>query len=68
MYLGVEDSGEISGLHKKHMDSTQLAALIANKTVPPVSVRVEFLNLSEPVLKISVPKRTSVVASSSAAG
>lgn len=64
LYLGVEDSGEISGLHKKHMDSTQLAALVANKTVPPVSVRVEFLNLSEPVLKISVPKRTSVVASS----
>lgn len=65
LYLGVEDSGEITGLHKDHMDSTRLAAFIANKTVPPVSVRVDFLSLALPVLKISVPKRTSVVASSS---
>lgn len=61
----MEDDGEITGLHKKHMDSTRLAAFIANKTVPPIPVRVEFLNLTAPVLKISVPKRTSVVASSS---
>lgn len=65
LYLGVEDSGEITGLHKEHMDSTRLAAFISNKTVPPVSVRVEFLNLALPVLKISVPKYTTVVASSS---
>ena len=65
LYLGVEDNGEITGLHKDHMDSTRLAAFIANKTVPPVAVRVEFLSLEQPVLKISVPKRTSVVASSS---
>lgn len=65
LYLGVEDDGEITGLHKNHMDSTRLAAFIANKTVPPVPVRVEFLNLTAPVLKISVPKRTSVVSSSS---
>ena len=58
VYLGVEDSEEITGLHKAHMDSTRLAAFIANKTVPPVSVRVEFLNLALPVLKISVPKYT----------
>ena len=64
LYLGVEDNGEITGLHKEHMDSTRLAAFIANKTVPPVSARVEFLSLAHPVLKISVPKRTSVVASS----
>lgn len=65
LYLGVEDDGEISGLHPHHSDSTQLSALISNKTVPPVSVRVEPLELDKPVLKISVPKRTAVVASSS---
>lgn len=65
LYLGVEDNGEISGLHPKHMDITKLSAFIANKTVPPVAVRVEMLNYECPVLMISVPKRTSIVASSS---
>lgn len=65
LYLGVEDSGKITGLHKDHMDTTRLSAFIANKTVPPVPVRTEVLDLERPVLKISVPKRTSIVASSS---
>ena len=64
LYLGVENDGEITGLHDKHKDITQLAAFIANRTVPPVSVRTEILEYDLPVLKISVPKRTSVVASS----
>ena len=64
LYLGVENDGEITGLHNKHKDITQLAAFIANRTVPPVSVRTEILEFDPPVLKISVPKRTSVVASS----
>lgn len=65
LYLGVEDNGDVSGLHKDHMDTTRLAAFIANKTVPPVPVRTEILDFDRPVLKISVPKQTSVVASSS---
>ena len=64
LYLGVENDGEITGLHNKHKDITQLAAFIANRTVPPVSVRTEILEFDPPVLRISVPKRTSVVASS----
>lgn len=65
LYIGVEDNGEITGLHEKHNDSTQLSALIANKTVPPVAARVEKIELfGLSVLKISVPKRTNVVASS----
>ncbi len=65
LYIGVEDDGEITGLHKKHEDTTQLAAFIANKTVPPVPVRIDIIDYDFPVVKISVPKRTSVVASSS---
>ena len=64
LYLGVEDNGDITGIHEKHKDITQLSAFIANKTVPPVPVRVELLELGESVVKISVPKRTSIVASS----
>ena len=65
LYLGVEDDGEISGLHQKHQDITQLSAFIANKTVPPIAVRCEIIDYDYPVLKISVPKRTCIVASSS---
>lgn len=65
LYLGVEDNGEITGLHEKHMDTTRLAAFIANKTVPPVSVRVEYIEDEKPYIRISVPKRTSVVATAS---
>ena len=42
LYLGVEDDGEITGLHKEHSDIIRLAAFIANKTVPPVPVRCEI--------------------------
>ena len=34
LYLGVEDDGEITGLHERHYDVTQLAAFIANKYPP----------------------------------
>ena len=65
LYLGVEDNGEITGLHKDHSDIARLSAFIANKTVPPVPVRCEILDLEKQVLQISVPRRTSVTASSS---
>ena len=64
IYLGVENDGTVTGLHKAHRDYTQLAAYIANKTVPPVSVRVELLKEELPVLVIHVPKCRSIIASS----
>ena len=64
IYLGVENDGTVTGLHKAHRDYTQLAAYIANKTVPPVSVRVELLEDTLPVLAIHVPKCRSIIASS----
>ena len=64
IYLGVENDGTVTGLHKTHQDYTRLAAYIANKTVPPVSVRVELLEEPLPVLAIHVPKCRSIIASS----
>lgn len=64
IYLGIEDDGEITGLHMSHQDITQLAAFIANKTVPPIAVRAEKSE-DKQYLKISVPKSRSIVASSS---
>lgn len=64
LYLGVEDDGTITGLHEKHKDILQLSAFIANRTIPPVSVRVEMVGSDPDVLMIHVPKSRSIVASS----
>ena len=65
LYLGVEDDGQITGLHSTHRDITQLSAFIANKTIPPISVRSELLDTEPSILVIHVPKSRTIVASSS---
>lgn len=62
LYIGIEDDGEITGAQPVHRDPVRLAAMIANKTVPPISVRIELLGGEPPVLQIEVPKSVSVVA------
>lgn len=64
LYLGIEDNGSVTGLNEQHKDITQLAAYIANRTVPPVSVKAEILGSEPPVLLIQVPKSRSIVAAS----
>ncbi len=56
IYLGVEDDGEITGVHKDHSNPITLSAFIANNTVPPISTRVEIIDEEPPVLRIAVPK------------
>lgn len=66
IYLGVEDNGKITGTHPDHQDVSSLAALIANKTLPPISVRVILLfEDGHHVARIEVPKSQRLVASSS---
>ena len=64
LYLGVEDDGTVTGLHEQHQDITQLSAFIANRTIPPISTRLEILPMEKPVLVIHVPRSRTVVASS----
>jgi ATP-dependent DNA helicase RecG len=65
LYLGVEDDGTPTGLHPAHRNIGGLSALIANRTNPPVSVRVELLEVeSMRIAKISVPKSRQLVATS----
>lgn len=64
LYLGVEDDGSITGVHTSHMDINGIVALIANMTVPTVSVRAEILDELKPVLRIEVPKSRAIVATS----
>lgn len=45
LLLGVEDDGNITGLHANHQNTSGLSALIANRTNPPISVRVETVVL-----------------------
>jgi ATP-dependent DNA helicase RecG len=65
IYLGVEKNGEVSGLHPEHQNLSGLTALIANRTIPPVSVRIESIDIGEKrIAKISVPKSRRLVSTS----
>lgn len=65
LYLGVEDDGEITGIHAQHADETGVAALIANRTVPAVGVRAELIaEEGKNILKIEIPMSRTIVAAS----
>lgn len=66
LYLGVEDDGMITGIHKKHKDAIGVTALIANSTVPPISVRAEIITEEDrDILKIEIPRSRGVVSTTS---
>ncbi len=66
LYLGVEDDGTITGVSEVHKDAVGVTALIANHTVPSVSVRAEVISEEEKeILKIEIPAGRTVVSSSS---
>jgi len=63
IYLGVEDNGVVTGLHPKHQHLDSLAALIANRTQPTITVTVESLMVNAlPVARITVAKSGSPIA------
>lgn len=65
IYLGVEKDGSLTGLHPEHRSLTGLAALIANRTSPPLSVRVTaFEEEGVLVARIEVPRSPRLVATS----
>lgn len=65
LLLGVEDTGEVTGLHDNHRDLTGLAALIANRTNPSLVVRVATVQVSGmEIAHIQVPKARQLTATS----
>ncbi len=65
LYLGVEDNGTITGLHSNHQNPSNLAARIANKTSPPISVRVSIIQEEGHLVAcIEIPKSTRLIATS----
>lgn len=66
LYLGVEDDGQITGVNEIHKDAIGATALVANNTVPPVSVRAEITTEEEKdILKIEIPISRTVVSTRS---
>jgi ATP-dependent DNA helicase RecG len=65
LLLGVEDNGEITGLHANHCHTEGIPALIANKTNPSISVRVEAIETRQgTIARILVPKSRQLVSTS----
>ena len=65
LLLGVEDDGRVTGLHPNHVNVSGIPSLIANKTNPAISVKVERYNLqNKSVARISVPKSRQLVSTS----
>jgi ATP-dependent DNA helicase RecG len=65
IYLGVEDDGTVTGLHPEHQSLTGLAVLIANRTVPSLTVRVTALRVQDrSIAIIEVPRSNRPVATS----
>lgn len=65
LLLGVEDDGTVTGLHTKHLSISGIPALIANKTNPALSVRVErYDTRGVSVARILVPKSRQLVSTS----
>lgn len=66
LLIGVEDDGRVTGLHPRHRTHpANLAALVAGRTVPPLAVEAEFVNLPEgPVAVVVVPAARQPISSS----
>lgn len=65
LLLGVEDDGSITGLHANHCNLMGIEAMIANKTNPSISVRVEPYDIGDKtVVRICVPKSRQLVSTS----
>lgn len=65
LFLGVEDDGTITGLHETHRNASSLPALIASRTNPALSVRVQKLTIGDrEVARVEIPKARQIVATS----
>lgn len=65
LYIGIENDGTVTGLHRIHQNTVGLAALIANRTSPSISVRVDLVEVDGvAIARIQVPKADSIVSTS----
>lgn len=63
LYLGIEDDGTVTGLHTNHDDCLKMSVLVANRTVPSVSARIDMVEINGfQVMIFEVAKSRSIVA------
>lgn len=63
LWLGIEDDGTPSGLHRNHRNTLLLAKLIAEHTAPPLRVSIEKHDINNiTVAKITVPQSSTLIA------
>lgn len=63
LYLGVEDDGTPTGIHKNHTGYHSLPALVANRTTPALAVSVSGMEVAGvTVVRIDVPVSRQIVA------
>jgi ATP-dependent DNA helicase RecG len=62
LLLGVEDDGTVTGVQPNHQDTAGLAALIANRTNPPIAVGTEIIPWGgKKIVSIRIPKSRGIV-------
>lgn len=65
LLLGVEDNGDVTGLHKKHQNTSGLSGLVANRTVPSLNIKSQIIEIdSVNIAVITVPKANGIIATS----
>lgn len=65
LYIGIEDDGTVTGVQPQHRDPIRMAAMVANKTVPPVSARASLEGADANVLHLQVSRSSSIIATAS---
>lgn len=65
LFLGVEDDGTVTGLHKSHESPGGLVAMVANNTVPSVAARAEMIESDgKRVMRVEAYPSRSIIATS----
>ncbi len=66
IYIGIEDSGEVSGVLPEQMDAVRLSAMIANQIIPSPSVRVDEIEIhGKRVITVDVPQSPMIASTTS---
>lgn len=65
LFIGVEDDGTITGLHKTHQNAQGLASFIANRTSPPANVKATKVSIDGiDIAIVEVLRSFSIIATS----
>lgn len=66
LFLGVEDSGEITGICHKHQEHTMLKPFIASRTNPSIDTKVYLVNVENnlDVIVVEVQKSNQLISTS----